>query len=414
MWAWLLVGCVTDGIEIEGVEIPEETTEYTYYEDIKPILESNCVRCHQEKGLGLGDFSDPDEVVLFASNMLAAIDEGRMPPPAADPSCRDYVGSERMVFDPEDRDVLADWVNGGSPLGNEADAVEAEPVMTELADPDLTLLLAEPYTPQYADLDNPGNEYRCFVLDPEFEQTTYITAMAPIVDNPNMVHHEVLFTRERSTMTEEELSSDGYDCISSVVGANVNGIVAAWAPGMLPIQFPEGAGMAVSADDVLILQIHYYADAGSVGASDQSGYAFDLADEVDTLIYMAPLGIYDFSIPAGEESHTEGGSFENTYFDLKAYAVFPHMHQLGSYFDATVTHVDGSTTCLVEGEYDFNNQMTYQFNEPISFEVGARIDFNCTWNNSADNPHTGGDPQTTTFGERTDEEMCFFFTLVSL
>ena len=102
--------------------------------------------------------------------------------------------------------------------------------------------------------------------------------------------------------------------------------------------------------------------------------------------------------------------------DLKIHGVFPHMHVLGQAYGASITHADGSETCIVEGDYDFDNQLTYQFAEDDMPVVsnGDSIDFYCNWNNSISNddlPHS--EPVNAGYGERTDEEMCFFFSLVS-
>ena len=73
-------------------------------------------------------------------------------------------------------------------------------------------------------------------------------------------------------------------------------------------------------------------------------------------------------------------------------------------------------TCLVESEqYDFDNQITYFFDDPIPVQGGDTISFECTWDNSADNPNQMYDiPQPIGYGERTNEEMCFAFTLIGL
>ena len=85
--------------------------------------------------------------------------------------------------------------------------------------------------------------------------------------------------------------------------------------------------------------------------------------------------------------------------------VFPHMHGLGTNFEMHIAHEDGSETCLVQGSYNFNNQLTYQWPEPIDFRPGDTLEYSCTWDNSA------GDTSVQ-YGERTDEEMCYFFTIV--
>ena len=89
------------------------------------------------------------------------------------------------------------------------------------------------------------------------------------------------------------------------------------------------------------------------------------------------------------------------------------MHRLGTAYSAKIIHEDDTETCLLGGTYDFDNQVTYQFSDTAMFRPGDRIEFSCTWDNSTGNPNQVGEPKDTFYGERTDEEMCFFFTLVS-
>ena len=68
----------------------------TFHADIRPMLDQYCMRCHTEGGQGGLSFEDPALVQTLASVMLDRIESREMPPPAADPNCRDYVGSEYM------------------------------------------------------------------------------------------------------------------------------------------------------------------------------------------------------------------------------------------------------------------------------------------------------------------------------
>ena len=74
----------------------------------------------------------------------------------------------------------------------------------------------------------------------------------------------------------------------------------------------------------------------------------------------------------------------------------------------------GDETCIAASEkWDFNNQLTYVFNEPIELKGGDTIHMECHWNNSRSNPNLIHDPPIEVgYGERTDEEMCFAFTLI--
>ena len=71
--------------------------------------------------------------------------------------------------------------------------------------------------------------------------------------------------------------------------------------------------------------------------------------------------------------------------------------------------------CLLDGpRYDFDNQLTYLYREPVLIPGGSTVTLRCNWNNSRSNPDLILDPpQDITYGERTDQEMCFGFTYVS-
>ncbi len=404
---WLLFACspadveATVTTEATSPVTSGSTSDLTYYRDVEPILATHCIRCHGGGGLGDGDLTDPATVVEKAAQIRSWVEIGLMPPPVADPTCRDYVGADHMALSESDRETILAWADGGAALGDPSDSAAVTADAPDLEDPDVEVLLEAAYTPTFADPDNPGNEYRCFVLDPETDDDLFITAMDPVIDRDDIVHHVVLLAMPREEVTPALEDPAGWDCIDGS-GAEVDDMLAAWAPGMMPIEFPEGHGMHLAPDHVFVIQMHYF-DSGDPG-SDQSGYAFRTTDSVDTVVRMAPLGIGDFAIPAGAEGYSDGGTFENEYLDITLHGVFPHMHELGRSYSMTLQE-DGAETCLVEGTYDFNNQLTYMWPDPVSFPYGSSVDFECTWD--------GAEDVTTYYGERTDEEMCFFFTLVS-
>ena len=134
--------------------------------------------------------------------------------------------------------------------------------------------------------------------------------------------------------------------------------------------------------------------------ADQSGYAFNITDDVDERLLMAPLGIFGFAIPPGEDEYTHSDSYVLPV-GLTVHSVFPHMHQMGRSYEVTV-----NDECLIRGDYDFDNQLPYTFRDPVKVEPDSRITVSCTWMNDTD--------ETVRYGERTDEEMCFAFAMLSL
>lgn len=384
--------------------------DVTYYEHVQPLVEDHCIRCHNGDGLGVGDFRDPEIVASFADRIAYRTGERTMPLPVADPTCRPYVGSEHMTLDRTERATFARWADKGAPLGDPADAVAGSHAQARLTDADMELRIP-PYTPLFDDVANPGNEYRCFALDPGHDEDFFVTALDALIDQHRLVHHVVVGAVPRDGLRPDAFDPEGMDCIDDDMGA-VENMLAAWAPGSEPQIFEAGAGMRIAADEVLMVQMHYYQSSPDLeGLTDTSGYALKTASSVQTELEVLTLGSVSFRIPAGDEAYR----FEEAYQpdrELRVHGVFPHMHVLGAAYQLQIE--DRRDGCLVESDvYDFNNQLTYLFEEPVTVSPDETLSWSCTWNNSTSNPDRIFEtPQETFYGERTDQEMCFFFTVV--
>lgn len=414
----LFAACSTDSTKTELTSSNtenEEVTELTWTKDVQPLIEQHCIRCHKEGGQGVGDFTDFATVDIMADMMQNAMESGRMPPPVADPGCHDYIDSDKFYMPDESKAIFAQWVEEGKEYGSEADAQEYDHSLSALKDPDMIITLLEPYSPTFSDPDNPGNEYRCFSIKNEEEEPFYITDLHPVVDNEAIVHHLVLAKGNDNGILPGSDNPQGVDCIDGnfVTGSYLDSaMLAGWAPGGSPIHFPENAGLLIQPNEYLVIQMHYYQSVeGGANPVDQSGYAFKTTKEApENIVQMFPYGVYDFMIPAGDESYTASDSSAFPY-GFKLWGVFPHMHKLGAGYELTF-----DDECIVRAEqYDFNNQVSYLFEEPIQFNAGQSLNMSCTWNNSESNPLLEGQtPVDTSYGERTNEEMCFSFMMVSL
>lgn len=388
---------------------PVEADAVTYHRDVRPILDQTCARCHTDAGQATS-FDEPAAAQALAAAMKARVEDGTMPPPAPDPSCADYEGSEALFLSDEAKATLVAWADAGAPLGDAADAPAAY-VPHTTAPFDAELFGEAPYTPTF---DTTGNDYRCFVLDVGNEEKTYVTGFEAIVDNPRIVHHVVLWSVASGVELPEEGTDGrpGFACDG--FGASSWEFFAGWAPGGRPFLFEEGQGLRMRASTRLVLQMHYYESYdGAAFESDQSGYGLHLADEVDTEIYSFPLGVEDFVIPAGEAYHEEEmiAPWSSDWPDVTLVGVFPHMHTLGTGFDFRVNHADARETCVVDiNGWDFHNQQAVRLVEPVPITGGDVIVVQCRWDNSANNPNQEGEPRDVVFGEGTGDEMCYAFT----
>ena len=91
------------------------------------------------------------------------------------------------------------------------------------------------------------------------------------------------------------------------------------------------------------------------------------------------------------------------------------MHVLGTAYKTWIEHEDGDSTCLAESKhYDFENQLQYIYESDEELNQNDTLKISCTWNNPASNPDLIHNPPIDIgYGERTDEEMCYAFGLVS-
>jgi len=384
----------------------------SWYQDVRPIVYDACASCHNGGGIGPGDFTDYGAVYAARDLIQAYVAGGLMPLPVADPECRPYVGHERMNLTDVDRDLLVDWAAGDAAEGDEADAAPAEVYSGTLSGDLLEMPMPFEHTLQP---DEGGSEYFCVTPESPFDAAQYITAFDIDLGNREVVHHACLFVDYRGNAGAGYGVSDpenGFDCSDPIVEDDWLPIHC-WAPGMEPVEFPEGMGLEVSPQHQLVLQMHYFTDSAETQV-DQSTYRFRTVDSVEREVFMDVAGPDDFLIPAGDDSYSASDTMRNYYgADVEILGAFPHMHLLGESFRAWVEDESGAEQCLVAGDYSFDHQMTYMLEEPLPFPQGSSVGFECTWNNSSSNPENPSDPpQDVVWGEGTTEEMCYLLFYV--
>ncbi|MBA2322380.1 MAG: hypothetical protein H0V89_14645, partial [Deltaproteobacteria bacterium] len=250
----------------------------------------------------------------------------------------------------------------------------------------------------------------------------YITGFEPIIDHAEISHHTVLFAAPAGEADAyvTDPATRSWPC--EIVPDGNWLTLHAWAPGNNPVEMPPGGGVKIEAGSQLVLQMHYFDSVPEASTiADSPGYYLNTTSDVDTEIYFVPLGPENFVIPAGEASHTE--KFEYTFLQLyglplrtTVYGVFPHMHVLGSAYDFKGVPEVGADKCIAKADgYDFANQPTYWFDTPVEFEPSDLLSISCTWDNSAANPdQINPTPQDVTWGENTDQEMCFAIMYASV
>lgn len=421
------VGCpVTTKVERKA------TTDITFYKDVLPVLQKNCQECHRPGEVGPFSLMTYKQAVNWAEDIKEYTKTKAMPPwkPTGGPG---YLNDRRMAE--KDIELLAKWVDGGTPEGDAKDAPPPRkfPEGWQLGEPDLVLEVAQDFN-----LGPSGNDaFRVFVLPTNLKTDKYVKAFEVRPGNKAIVHHTLNFfdasgsarkmetdERNRVKKPDEQDFGPGYNVAMGVGfvppqpapdGKRRFGGLSGWAPGQVPHRLPEGAGYFLPAGSDLVVQTHYHRNGKQEKDRLRIGlwFADETKEKIDKPWKTGNItGLYQFvnMIPAGKADYVGKGSLY-AHTDLTLHNALPHMHLLGRSVKITMTTPEGSTQDLVNiKDWDYNWQETYWFKEPIHVKAGTRFDIEAVFDNSSKNPHNPNNPpKAVVVGEQTTNEMLFGF-----
>ncbi|MEZ4247543.1 MAG: monooxygenase [Polyangiales bacterium] len=395
----------------------------TYHQDVAPIVARHCLTCHVEGGIGPFPLDTFEGVREVGPQARLAVSRRQMPPWMPDPECGD-LANERLLTDDE-IEVFTAWVRGGMLRGDPATATPIEPTDPPIFTPTHTAA-APSYTPN-ADLPD---DYRCFVLDFEFTEDSYLTASTVVPDASALVHHVLVYALGPEDVAAAEAldaaeEGPGYTCfggplpmeggMSAASSSSLPTQLGAWVPGLLPAIYPEGVGIPIRAGSRVVMQLHYNL-LSAEPVPDATQFAMRLTTTpVTQAIDTHPLPKLDLAIPPGEASAVQTQFFRNSRSTpMTIQGLTGHMHLLGKSIRGQVVRADGTEECgLHIPDWDFNWQQSYTLATPIVLQPGDGIRLTCEYDNSDDNqPVVNGmqlEPRAVVWGEGTLDEMCLMY-----
>ncbi len=429
----------------------------TFHKDVEPILQQHCDMCHVAGGIAPMPLVTYEDTRPFAAMIVAQTSARAMPPWGA-VSTSDCTPPLSWKDNPSLTDAqiatLAAWSAAGAPEGDPADAPPAlapQPIALSGVNADLS-------PPASWTLTSPTNdEFRCFVLDPQVTQTTFVNGNFVVPGNPLVVHHALVFAdpagASRALVTDQATQS--YDCFGGP-GISQTALLAAWAPGGLPMDYPSNVGAQLDPGTLLVMQVHYHPHVTlDLPPADQTHFQMRLTSTMPQYFAFTILpgnfskavdssgnglqaGPDDpssgpaFVIPPGVAAHTETMQFTvpSTYkkqplpASMPVFAIGGHEHYVGSAVQVSVHHANppagvAADQCLLAiPHWDFDWQRLYRYDAPIdqlpAVGPGDVMTIRCTYDNTLDNLKLATslqeqgltEPQTVTLGETTLDEMC--------
>jgi mono/diheme cytochrome c family protein/polyisoprenoid-binding protein YceI len=442
------VGLVSEEVETRAIGAGP-----SFVSEVQPVLEQNCAGCHQSGAVGasMWTLDTARQAAEVADGLSVVTGAGYMPPwPASDLSIP--FQHTRGLTDDEIRSI-AEWAAAGGPLDVDPDTpVEApEAAEVELPRPDRIVRLREPYRggPDLRD------DYRCFILDPELTEPTFLTGYTFDPDRPEIVHHAIvnrLRAAQRASVEDRDAGEpgSGWSCMTGMA-SNEGQRIGGWVPGQRPLILAEGDGFEFDPGDVLVAQIHYHYEESA--PPDRSGMTLQFADDPEGITALQSrtlIGPVELPCPEGVDgplcdrdaaiadvgqrfgpggarianalnmvcgtspadlAATSDGITATTTCDYpvngpgELVGVLGHMHELGSKYRMTLNPDTPEETVLLDIPlWNFGWQLNYQPVTDVALSRGDTIRVSCSWDRRL---RFDPVPRYIVFAEGTEDEMCF-------
>lgn len=420
-----------------------------FHEDVEPILQARCQKCHHEGGLAPFSLVTFAEAKAMAPAIRAETTARRMPPWGAHDTAE---CAPRLPWDHDERltdveiETLARWDEAGAPEGDPTNAPPPRPIAKlDLADATHELAPARAFV-----ASGDRDQFRCFVLDHPLEAGAYIGGIHVVPGNRKVVHHGFVFTDPGGVQAAKAGPDGSFDCSSAAMAAEGGGATSGqsvtldvWTPGGTPVDLPPDIAMPLAPGSKIIMQIHY-SPGGASAEPDLTKVQLRVsAEKPKYLLFTAAVGNFGaplpngdgllpgpaddgapaFRIPANARQHVESMQLtvpareqgqENR--PIWIYGVMAHQHLAGVDVKVDLEKA-GDSQCLLQDRWDFHWQRMYAYAAPVTklptLDPGDKIRLRCTYDNSMANLRLGAEyrarglqPIDLGLGEETLDEMC--------
>lgn len=382
----------------------------TYYDDIEPIIQKNCVACHRQGQIApfsLTTFEDVDRRAGFIKKVTA---QKYMPPNPSDPSVSTFKNVKKLTT--EEIDKIGKWVEQGKVRGKEQKAKSGKQetksyLDTTWREPDLVLSFTKPYTIKG---DN-REHFVVFVVPTNATEDLYISGIDFFPQNKQLAHHCRFMIDTTHLLRPDNGIEVGDDSEFQRLGVKMNdNFFHGWIPGNTAIFYPEGVAKRLPKGSDIVLNMHYSPSSKEV--SEESKILIYLSKK--TAKRLVKTFILEENAIVNEPFLIAKDTIIKFYqrspiipHDISLLSITPHMHLLGKNFKAFAITPDGDLINLIQiNSWDFNWQMTYQFEKLLKIPKGSVIYAEAEYDNTGQNGRNPyNPPRDVTYGWGTKDEM---------
>jgi hypothetical protein len=435
---WIGAGVLMAFIAVAGCDdskdVQSQTGAVTFWQDVAPIYNDKCVKCHQQGGIGPFRLDNFTDAKFYALPALAQVSAGTMPPyfERHDGTCGQFHDEETLTA--EETSKIVAWASGAKKEGTPITlSIATQPRLA-----DAVAVSTPPFSPvaqggELAQFD----EYRCFPLDAPTATPAFVTGYEVDPGEPSIIHHVIAFIVDpdkkvdgirtnadiMAALDAESPDRLGWPCFGAAGdNVDVSAVPVTWAPGQGVVSYPDGMGVPLRPTDKLVVQIHYnLSDPASAGKTDTTQIHLRLRPQVERqLAFLLPDPFLDSlnnpqpdSLPPGQVSTRYTWNKTGKQIGLAGVpsvdlvAVMPHMHGRGTH-QMVRAGAPGDMACLSQlDNWNFHWQKFYSYKTFPQLTPATDIEVSCDYNTSADTS-----PVLPGWG--TKNEMCLPILMVAL
>ena len=375
----------------------------TWHKQISRIMADKCQRCHRPGQSGPFPLQTYQQVNQRKGMIRFVLENKIMPPwPAAGDPDR-WIGDRHLAS--SDRQLIIDWIDAGTPIGNVADA--AVPRQWEggwqFGQPDVVLT-----SPRTLEIPADGDiAYEYISIPTDFATDRWVQALEVTTDAPQNTHHIILFLLPPESKQKEFMPGTQAKTDLSVREKHLltlRGFYGGYVQGLPGVRYQEGAAKLLPEGWRILMQVHY--EANGVVAKDRPSIGIQFAERTPSkIITTLAAATKELKIPPGEPNYFKTAEYSFTK-NGQILGFFPHTHLRGTAFRYQLRQPDGSKTLLLDvPRYDPNWQLHYQLKKPIVVSAGATLIARARYDNSANNPNNPDPKAEVNFGLQTRDEM---------
>ena len=386
--------------------------EVTFNKDVLQVLQDNCQVCHRPGEMAPMSFMTYEDVRPWARAIRQAVITGEMPPWFAEEGHRPFL-NDRTLSDTELRTLVA-WAEGGALEGNPTDKPEPREFVDGWnLEPDMIVEMP-------IDFPIPAEgtiNYQNVKVKVNFPEDTWVIAAEMRAGDTEVVHHmRANVIPPGSTFMKDAEYGVAYENGDERLGRRdpLVDLLGKYNPGLGPQDFAvfDSAKFVPKGSDI-VFNLHYT----SVGraTTDRSKVGLVFAKEPPKKRYFVNEGptAFNLAIPPGDRN-AEVVSEKTTIQPMELLYLQPHMHLRGTDMEFQLVFPSGERETIFKADWNFDWQIGYELEEPISIPVGTRMIVIAHYDNSQNNPYNPDPTELVVWGPQNWHEMqnCFIGVLI--